>query len=378
VLIFKVSVGGMVTNQSVSNRVDPDSVGALVDWFQDRHDFPRDPRVSVHDIWAHLLFGFATNYRGELYAGVSDSVLSHLKHKNSLIDNVLVIIDHRPSLEEVKESLVEFHGSLSRFSLEQRYDPWTFRDSDKDRSPEDWITQKIHDLYVQYGVENNLGVYEWSLDDVNTSIYYKRRLIPPEKRLPPELFDYAEKQFGSMPSRDEEAVNGPIVDPEEMKRLFPQYAAGMRYFCGIIHKYYRREPFEETYNRVVSQESREFIAEHEGEILAVFSDMEAKVQKAVSSLGDVKTLEPLSPERIEELYDLCVRVDEYIKEQTGQYPHKMTLEGIRELPMSFLSEIQKKFPWPHFEKDQPSFVGGADDPRLVFDCLLAEREEYGG
>ena len=227
-------------------------------------------------------------------------------------------------------------------------------------------------------MENNLGVYEWSLDDVNTSIYYKRRLIPPEKRLPPELFDYAEKQFGSMPSRDEEAVNGPIVDPEEMKRLFPQYAAGMRYFCGIIHKYYRREPFEETYNRVVSQESREFIAEHEGEILAVFSDMEAKVQKAVSSLGDVKTLEPLSPERIEELYDLCVRVDEYIKEQTGQYPHKMTLEGIRELPMSFLSEIQKKFPWPHFEKDQPSFVGGADDPRLVFDCLLAEREEYGG
>ena len=367
-----------VSGQNISGSVDPDSVGALVDWFQDRHGFPRDPTVSVHDIWAHLLFGFATNYRGELYAGVPDSVLSHFRHKNSLIANVLVSIDHRPSLEEVKESLVAFHGSLSRFSLEQRYDPWTFRNSDKDRSPEYQIKQKIHDLYVQYGRENNLTECEWSLDDVNTSIYYKHRLIPPDKRLPPELFDYAEKQFGSMPSRDEEAVNGPIVDPEEMKRLFPQYAAGMRYFCGIIHKYYGREPFEETYNRVVSQKSREFIAEHEGEILAVFREMEAKVEKTVSSLGDVKTLEPLSPERIEELYHLCVRVDEYIKEQTDKYPHEMTLDEIRALPIELLVRIREEFPWSHFEKDQPSSEGAADDPRLVFACLLAKREEYGG
>lgn len=366
------------SGQNISGSGDPDSVGALVDWFQDRYGFPRDPRGSVHEVLAHLLFGFAPNYRGELYAGVPDSVLRHLKHQNSLIDNVLVIIDHRPSLEEVQESLVRFHGSLSRFSLEQRYDPWTFRDSDKDRSPQDWITQKIHDLYVQYGRENNLTGHGWSLDYENTVTYYKRRLIPPEKRLPPELFAYAEQHFGSMPPRDEEAVNGPIVDPEEMKRLFPQYAAGMRYFCVIIHKYYRREPFEETYNRVVSQESREFIAEHEGEILTVFRDIEAKVAKTVSSLGDVKTLEPLRPERIKELYDLCVRVDEYIKQQTGQYPHEMTLDEIRALPIEFLVRIREEFPWSHFEEDQPSSEGAADDPRLVFDCLLAARAEYGG
>ena len=139
-----------------------------------------------------------------------------------------------------------------------------------------------------------------------------------------------------MSPRDKEAANGPIVDPEEMERLFPQSAAGMRYFCGIIHKYYGREPSEETYNRVVSQESRDFIAAHEEEILAVFQEMEPRVKEIVSSLGDVKTLEPLSPERIEELYHLCVHVDDYIKQETGQYPHEMTLYEIRALPIEFL------------------------------------------
>ena len=363
----------MVTNQSVSNRVDPDSVEALIDWFYFRFVLSRDTSVphDPHELWAHVLFGFAPNYRGELYAGVPDMVLRHrIPPKYGL---GLVPHEERPSLKDVQEGSVRLYNALSEGFLQRLYDPWSFGGRTAGISQlSDKIVSLCRSLLCQEGERLALSVTEPIVQ------YYERRLIPPDKRLPPELFDYAEQHFGSMPPRDEEEENRAIVNPEDMKQRFPQYAAGMEYFCGIIDKSYAREPFEDRYNRVVSKESRAVIAEHEEEILAVFQEMEPRVKEIVSSLGDVKTLEPLSPERIQELYDLCVRVDGYIKEQTGQYPHEMTLDEIRALPIEFLVRIREEFPWPHFDDNRPSSVGGTDDPRLVFACLLAEREEYGG
>jgi hypothetical protein len=202
--------------------------------------------------------------------------------------------------------------------------------------------------------------------------YYERLLIPPEKRLPPEIFAYAEENFGSMPLRSEEGGSVKIVDSEDMKRLFPQYAAGMYHFCSIIDDYYGRD-HRRDYEKGVPQDIRDFITAHEQEILTIFEETEIRVEEARSS---ATTLEPLSPERIEELYNLCVKVDEYIQQQTGKYPHEMMLEDIRALPIELLVRIREEFPWPHFDGDKPLSVGGADDPRLVFACLLAEREAY--
>ena len=355
---------------------DPSTIDSMLQWFYNRYGFSSDDLTQdPHDVLAHLVFGFAPTYKGEIYAAVPEMVLRHTILYDDVRDTFL---ERRPSLQEVEESLARIYNGFAKAALKRRYDPWNFEP--ESQTPFDCISNKrllpLIEQIFDNQIDENLRDFAAALE------YYQRLLVPPDKRLPPELFAYAEQHFGSMPPRDEEAVNGPIVDPEKMKRLFPQYAAGMEYFCGIIDKYYAREPFEDRYNRVVSKESRDLVAAHmvenEQEILTVFRDMEEKVEKTVSSLGDVKTLEPLSPERIEELYHLCVQVDDYIKQETGKYPHEMTLDEIRALPIELLVQIREEFPWPHFEEDQPSSVGGADDPKLVFACLIAKRGEYGG
>lgn len=129
----------MVTNQSVSNRVDPDSVGALVDWLQDRHDFPRDPTLSVHDIWAHLLFGFAPTYKGEIYGAVPEMVLRHIILDD---DAELIFLERRPSLQEVEESLARIHNGFAKDVLKHRYDPWNF-ELQSQTPCDDYVSKKI-------------------------------------------------------------------------------------------------------------------------------------------------------------------------------------------------------------------------------------------
>ena len=350
---------------SNSNTVNSDSVGVLIDWFYSRFGLPKGS--AAHEVWSHLLFGFSVTYQGEIYAAVPEMVLKHMAYgDNSLMSMPL---GRRPTLEEVQENLVSFHDKLNSVFLEHRHDPWfffrLFEDSNNAKSPVGIINDKIYDLYLDRYGEGTWS--KWQLDNVKTCTYYEQSLISPKKRLPREIFEYAEKNFGSMPPRDEEAVNCPIVNPEDMKQQFPQYAAGMEYFCGIIEEYYGWEPFEDRYNRCVSQESRDFIAEVEPQITAVFEETERRVEGARSS---ATTLEPLSPERIEELYNLCVKVDEHIEKTIGKYPHQMTSNEIRELPMNFLREIREKFPWPHFDDNRPSSAGRADDPQLVFASRL--------
>lgn len=350
-----------------------DTMGSLMDWLHSKFDLRYDSPV-LHELWSHLVFGFSVTYGGEIYAAVPEMVLQHMTYRK---DNLVSIsLGRRPTLEEVQENLASFHRKLNSIFLDARHDPWFFK-NEGSQVPWDSIRNKIVDLYKErYGKENCFGKDGWRIDYVKTVCYYQRRLIPPEKRLPPELFAYAEQHFGSMPTRSEEDAKRLIVAPEEMKKQFPQYAAGMDYFCQIIDACYGRAPYEDTYRQGVSEEKRTFIAAHEEAILAVFRDMEAKVEKTVSSLGDVKTLKTLSPEHIKELYDLCVDVAEYIKQQTDQYPHEMTLDQIRALPIELLVRIREEFPWPHFDQDQPLSVGGADDPRLVFACSLAEHAAY--
>lgn len=285
-------------------------------------------------------------------------------------------LERVPFLGEVKESLLKFHNEINRDLLKQRYDPWNFEPESQAPfvSISNEILLPLQKQFLDNQTNDNLG------DLLAACEYYEQLLIPSQERLPPEIFAYAEENFGSMPPRSEEGGSVKIVDSKDMKRLFPQYAAGMEHFCSIIDKYYGREPYEDRYNRCVSQESRDLVAahmaEHEQEILTIFQETAIRVEEARSSLGPAKTLEPISRERIEALYKLCVAVDEHIKQQTGQYLHEMTLEEIRKLPMDFLSEIREKFPYTH--DDKPSSAGGADDPELVFACLLADREAYRG
>jgi hypothetical protein len=346
-----------------SNTVDPDSVGVLIDWFHSRFGLPTGLESEAHEVWSHLLFGFSVTYQGEVYAAVPEMVLKHMAYgDNSLISMPL---GRRPTLEEVQKNLVSFHGKLNSVFLEHRHDPWffwgLFEDSNNAKSPANIISDKICDLYLdRYGEDTRME--EWLLYYFKTCTYYEGLLIPPQKRLPPEIFEYAEENFGSMPPRSEEGGSVKIVDSKDMKRLFPQYAAGMKHFCSIIDDYYGWD-HRRDYEKGVPQDIRDFITAHEQEILTIFEETERRVEKARSS---ATTLEPLSPERIEELYNLCVQVDDYIQQQTEKYPHQMTSNEIRKLPMGFLSEIREKFPWPHFDGDKPLSARRADDPQLVF------------
>jgi hypothetical protein len=347
------------------NTVDPDSVGVLIDWFRNRYGFSRNPDQDTHDVLAHLVLGFSPNYPGELYAGVPDMVFRHSIPPSD--GRGFLPFGRRPSLEDVQQGLVRIHNALSGEFLNRRYDPWSHGGRTTGISQlMDAITSHFTGRFCREGERPNYAII------ASIHQYYERHLIPPEKRLPPEIFEYAEENFGSMPPRSEEETKKRIVDSEEMEQLFPQYAAGMYHFCSIIDDYYGRD-HRRDYEQGVPQEIRDFITAHEQEILTIFEETERRVEKARSS---ATTLEPLSPERIEELYNLCVKVDEHIKNTIGKYPHQMTSKEIRELPMGFLSEIREKFRYRHDER--PSSAGGADDPRLEFACLLADREAYRG
>lgn len=343
------------------NTVDSDTVGVLIDWFRNRYGFSRNPDQDTHDVLAHLVLGFSPNYPGELYAGVPDMVFRHSIPPSD--GRGFLPFGRRPSLEDVQQGLVRIHNALSGEFLNRRYDPWSHGGRTTG------ISQLMDAITSHFTGEGERPNYPMI---ARIRQYYERLLIPPEKRLPPEIFAYAEENFGSMPLRSEEGGSVKIVDSEDMKRLFPQYAAGMYHFCSIIDDYYGRD-HRRDYEKGVPQDIRDFITAHEQEILTIFEETEIRVEEARSS---ATTLEPLSPERIEELYNLCVKVDEYIQQQTGKYPHEMMLEDIRALPIELLVRIREEFPWPHFDGDKPLSVGGADDPRLVFACLLAEREAY--